>query len=123
MVEVLPANAVRSATAVLYAVSPSGIAHIVCADIVIDVTSGQSPQRKKRGVASSMLAGGLVAIENLLGRKPREDVAEIRESAKDEEDIDRHGITMHLDDQISAHSPAPAARDGAKRLIVRRRTR
>lgn len=70
-----------------------------------------------------MLAGGLVAIENLLGRKPREDVAEIRESTSDQEDIDRHGITMQLDEQTAAHSPAPASRDGAKPLVVRRRNR
>ena len=70
-----------------------------------------------------MLAGGLVAIENLLGRKPREDTAEIRESTSEPEDIDRHGITMLLNDQTEAHSPAPAEREGAKRLVVRRRNR
>jgi hypothetical protein len=70
-----------------------------------------------------MLAGGLIAIENLLRGKTREDIAEIREASGEPDDIDRHGITMKIDDGTTAHSPAPVARDSAQPLIVRRRRR
>ncbi len=85
--------------------------------------SEQSPQRKKRGLGSTMIASGLIAIENMLRGKTREEVAEIREAAGTPGNIDRHGITVELDEGTTAHSPAPMARGGAKRLVVRRRTR
>lgn len=70
-----------------------------------------------------MLAGGMIAIDNLLGRKPRQDVPEIREASGEPGDIDRQGITVQLDGHTAVHSPAPAAREGQRMFVVKRRKR
>lgn len=87
-----------------------------------DEIKPSSPVRK-RGVAAAMLAGGLVAIENLLGRKPRQDAAEIRESAGEPGDIYKDGITVALDESTTVHSPPPSKRSSETTRIVQKRLR
>jgi len=76
---------------------------------------------RRRGVASSMLAAGLFALDEVLGRKPKKDTVEIREASGEPGDIDKDGITVAVDDNTVVHSPAPRARTGRRTVEKRHR--
>lgn len=68
-----------------------------------------------------MLAAGMFAIDEVLGRKPRKDSVEVRESSGEPGDIDADGITVKLDGSPAVHSPAPHQRRAP--LVVKKRRR
>lgn len=76
--------------------------------------------RRHRGVAASMLAAGMFALDEVLGRKPKKDTVEVREASGEPGDIDADGITVKVDDSTTVRSPAPHERQG-RRVVQKRR--
>lgn len=76
---------------------------------------------QRYGTVGAMLAGGMVVFDKLLGRKPKEEAAVVIEASSDPLDIDRDGITVELDNNITVYSPAPNNRVGPLRVVRKRR--
>ena len=76
---------------------------------------------QRYGTVGAMLAGGMVVFDKLLGRKPKEEAAVVIESSSDPLDIDRDGITVELDNNITVFSPAPTKRASGLRVVRKRR--
>lgn len=76
---------------------------------------------QRYGTVGAMLAGGMVVFDKLLGRKPKEEAAVVIEASSDPLDIDRDGITVTLDSNITLHSPAPDQRLSGLRVVRKRR--
>jgi hypothetical protein len=77
--------------------------------------------RRQHGMAGAMLAGGMFALDQVLGRKPKEQPAALKEVAGETGDIDAKGITIGIDEHTSVVSPAPHNRPGAQRIVHKRR--
>lgn len=76
---------------------------------------------QRYGTVGAMLAGGMVVFDKLLGRKPKEEAAVVIEASSEPLDIDRDGITVELDNNITVYSPAPNNRVGHLRVVRKRR--
>lgn len=76
---------------------------------------------RKHGLAGAIVAGGMLAIDQVLGRKPKEQPAAVSEFSGEPTDIDKNGIAIPLDDATTVVSPAPHLRPGSKRVVRRRR--
>jgi hypothetical protein len=77
---------------------------------------------QRYGAVGAMLAGGMVAMDRLLGRKPKEEPAVVIEAATEPEDIEK-GISLTLEqpDGQALHVYAPPP--GRRRSRARRRRR
>jgi hypothetical protein len=77
---------------------------------------------QRYGAVGAMLAGGMVAMDRLLGRKPKEEPAVVIEAASEPEDIEK-GISLTLEqpDGQALHVFAPPP--GRRRSRARRRRR
>lgn len=77
---------------------------------------------QRYGTVGAMLAGGMVAFDRLLGRKPKEEPAVVIEAATEPEDIG-DGISLTLEqpngEALEVFAPPP----GRRRSRVRRRRR
>ena len=93
--------------------------HDDASNVVHDPMVRRAAQRY--GTVGAMLAGGMVVFDKLLGRKPKEEAAVVIEASSDPLDIDRDGITVELDDNITVYSPAPSNRVGGLRVVRKRR--
>ena len=76
---------------------------------------------RKHGMAGAILAGGMLAIDQVLGRKPKEQPAAVSEFSGEPTDIDKDGIAIPIDESTTVISPAPHRRPGNKRVVRRRR--
>lgn len=76
---------------------------------------------RKHGLAGAIVAGGMLAIDQVLGRKPKEQPAAVSEFSGEPTDIDKNGIAIPLDEATTVVSPAPHLRPGSKRVVRRRR--
>lgn len=76
---------------------------------------------RKHGLAGAIMAGGMLAIDQVLGRKPKEQPAAVSEFSGEPTDIDKSGIAIPLDASTTVVSPAPHLRPGSKRVVRRRR--
>lgn len=78
---------------------------------------------QRYGAVGAMLAGGMVAFDRLLGRKPKEEPAVVIEAATEPEDIN-NGISLVLEQpdgaEINVFAPPPMRR---RARAVRRRRR
>ena len=77
--------------------------------------------KRQHGMAGAILAGGMFAIDEALGRKPKEQPAAVQEFAGEPTDIDAQGITIAVDEHTTVVSPAPHLRNGPARIVRRRR--
>jgi len=77
--------------------------------------------RRQHGMAGAILAGGMFALDQVLGRKPKEQPAAVQEVAGEPGDIDSQGITIDINEHMSVVSPAPHNRPGAARIVRKRR--
>ena len=77
--------------------------------------------KRQHGMAGAILAGGMFAIDEALGRKPKEQPAAVQEFAGEPTDIDAQGITIAVDEHTTVVSPAPHVRNGPARIVRRRR--
>lgn len=77
---------------------------------------------QRYGAVGAMLAGGMVAMDRLLGRKPKEEPAVVIEASTEPEDIE-NGISLTLEqpDGQALHVFAPPP--GRRRSRARRRRR
>jgi len=76
---------------------------------------------RKHGLAGAIVAGGMLAIDQVLGRRPKEQPAAVSEFSGEPTDIDKDGIQIPLDENTTVISPAPHLRPGNKRVVRRRR--
>ena len=76
---------------------------------------------RKHGLAGAIVAGGMLAIDQVLGRRPKEQPAAVSEFSGEPTDIDKDGIQIPLDENTTVVSPAPRLRPGNKRVVRRRR--
>jgi hypothetical protein len=76
---------------------------------------------RKHGLAGAIVAGGMLAIDQVLGRRPKEQPAAVSEFSGEPTDIDKDGIQIPLDENTTVVSPAPHLRPGNKRVVRRRR--
>lgn len=77
---------------------------------------------RRHGIAGAILAGGMIAIDQIMGRKPKEQPAAVQEFSGEPGDIDANGISIAVDETTTVFSPAPHLR-GAQARTVRRRRR
>ncbi len=77
--------------------------------------------RRRHGMAGAILAGGMIAIDQVMGRKPKEQPAAVQEFSGEPEDIDSDGISIAVDDNTTVFSPAPHRRSSTQRTVLRRR--
>ena len=76
---------------------------------------------RKHGLAGAIMAGGMLAIDQVLGRKPKEQPAAVSEFSGEPTDIDANVIEIPLDPSTTVVSPAPHKRPGNARVVRRRR--
>jgi hypothetical protein len=78
---------------------------------------------QRYGTVGAMLAGGMVAFDRLLGRKPKEEPAVVIEASTEPEDIEK-GISLTLQqsdgEEVHVFAPPPGRR---RARAVRRRRR
>lgn len=76
---------------------------------------------RRHGIAGAILAGGMIAIDQIMGRKPKEQPAAVQEFSGEPEDIDTNGISIAVDENTTVFSPAPHHRRTQARTVRRRR--
>lgn len=74
----------------------------------------------KYGAIGAIIAGGMLGIERMLGRKPKDEGSVIWEASGEPGDIDRDGISMEIDDTTTVVAHAPRGRAG--RHVRKRRS-
>lgn len=77
--------------------------------------------KRQHGLAGAILAGGMFALDEALGRKRKEVPPAVQEFAGEPTDIDAQGITIAVDEHTTVVSPAPHLRNGPARIVRRRR--
>lgn len=75
--------------------------------------------RRKYGAVGVVVAGSMLGIERMLGRKPREEEPAVWEASGEPGDIDNDGITIDVDDETQVVSNPKASR--RTRRVVKRR--
>lgn len=84
--------------------------------------------RRRHGGMGAILAAGMLGLDQVLGRKPREEAPVVVDANSDPIDIDTDGITVALDDDLAVHAPpqarpdpfAPSPRTRARRAKAQR---
>ena len=77
---------------------------------------------QRYGTVGAMLAGGMVAFDRLLGRKPKEEPAVVIEASSEPEDIEK-GISLTLEQPDGQTLDVFAPPPGRRRARVHRRRR
>jgi hypothetical protein len=80
--------------------------------------------RRRYGAAGAIMAAGMLGLDKVLGRKPKDEGAQVQEAVGEPGDIDAHGIVVDVDDERQVHShPArrPAHGHHRRRVVKRRR--
>lgn len=78
--------------------------------------------RRRHGALGGIVAAGMLGIDKVLGRKPREEIPVVVDAPTEPIDIDADGISMQLDDETSVVAP-PLPRTPPKVAPARRRRR
>ena len=78
--------------------------------------------RRRHGVAGGILAAGMFGLDQMLGRKPKEEVPVVVSSNSDPVDIDAHGISIDIDAERTVVAP-PIPRAGDRPLRKRSKRR
>jgi hypothetical protein len=73
--------------------------------------------RRRYGAVGAFVAGGMLGLDRILGRRVKEEAPVVWEASGEPEDIDR-GMTIDIDDETSVVSAPHRAR---QRVIRRRR--
>jgi hypothetical protein len=76
--------------------------------------------RRRHGTIGAALAAGMLGLEKVLGRAPREEAPIVMAAPTDPTDIDRDGIVVPLDDELSVVAPAQPRPDPYARRRSRR---
>ncbi|MCU1361564.1 MAG: hypothetical protein JWN99_2853 [Ilumatobacteraceae bacterium] len=78
--------------------------------------------RRRHGALGGLMAAGMLGIDKVLGRKPREEVPIVVAAPTEPIDIDTEGITVALDEHTDLVAP-PLPRSEPKAAAARRRRR
>jgi hypothetical protein len=62
--------------------------------------------RRRHGTAGAIVAAGMLGIEQVLGRKPKEEAPIVVAAPTDPLDVDRDGIAVVIDDEVALVAPA-----------------
>jgi hypothetical protein len=76
--------------------------------------------RRRHGTIGAALAAGMLGLEKVLGRKPREEAPIVMAAPTDPTDIDEDGIVVPLDGDLSVLAPAQPRPDPYARRRARR---
>lgn len=74
-------------------------------DVSVDVDIVANA-RRRHGALGAVMAAGMLGIDQVLGRKPREEAPIVVSSNSDPVDIDTDGIAVSVDDGLSVIAPA-----------------
>lgn len=61
--------------------------------------------RRRHGTLGGVIAAGMLGIDKVLGRKPREEIPVVVDAPTEPVDIDTDGITVPLDEHTDVISP------------------
>lgn len=61
--------------------------------------------RRRHGTAGAIVAAGMLGIEQVLGRKPKEEAPIVVAAPTDPLDVDRDGISVTIDDEVALVAP------------------
>lgn len=75
--------------------------------------------RRRYGAIGAVVAGGMLGLDKLLGRRPKEEIPSIWEASGEPGDIDDDGIRIDLDDDTAVESHPN--RDAAPTRRIKRR--
>jgi hypothetical protein len=78
-------------------------------DVPIDVSvevDMVANARRRHGSLGAVMAAGMLGIDQVLGRKPREEAPIVVSSNSDPVDIDTDGIAVAVDEGVSVIAPA-----------------
>jgi hypothetical protein len=75
--------------------------------------------RRRYGSLGAVVAGGMLGIDKILGRKPKEEIPAVWEASGEPGDIDSDGIAIPIDESTSVTSHP--RRSAARTRAVRRR--
>jgi hypothetical protein len=78
--------------------------------------------RRRHGAAGALVAAGMLGLDQVLGRKPREEAPVVVAASDQPIDIDDEGIVVAIDEQTSVVAP-PQPRPDPLPPRRRRRTR
>jgi hypothetical protein len=78
--------------------------------------------RRRHGAVGGILAAGMLGLDQVLGRKPKEEIPVVVASNSDPVDIDAHGIVIDIDDDRTLVAP-PLPRAGDQRPARKRAKR
>ena len=76
--------------------------------------------RRRYGTLGAVVAGGMLGIDKILGRKPKEEIPAVWEASGEPGDIDKRGIDIPIDDdtRVTSH---PRETTNRVRAVRRRR--
>lgn len=78
--------------------------------------------KRRYGAAGAIVAAGMLGLDKVLGRKPKDDGAQVQEAVGEPGDIDARGIEIDVDDERRVHShPSRRPAHGHRRRVVKRR--
>ncbi len=61
--------------------------------------------RRRHGTVGAVVAAGMLGIEQVLGRKPKEEAPIVVAAPTDPLDVDRDGIAVVIDDEVALVAP------------------
>jgi hypothetical protein len=91
-------------------------------DVQADDSQIIAAARRRHGTLGGIVAAGMLGIDKVLGRKPREEIPVVVDAPTEPVDIDTDGITVPLDAHTDIVSP-PLPRTAPKVAPTRRRRR
>ena len=68
--------------------------------------------RRRHGAAGAIVAAGMLGIDQVLGRKPREEAPVVIAASDQPTDIDTDGIRVAVDEHTDVVAPPLPRRDG-----------
>lgn len=90
------------------------------ADEQHDIDETIANARRRHGAAGAIIAAGMLGLDKVLGRKPREEAPIVISTGSQPIDIDDDGIVVQIDEQLSVVAPPQPRPDP---FPPRRRTR
>lgn len=61
--------------------------------------------RRRHGTVGAVVAAGMLGIEQVLGRKPKEEAPIVVAAPTEPLDVDRDGISVTIDDEVALVAP------------------
>lgn len=71
----------------------------------LEPTDVVAAARRRHGAAGAVVAAGMLGLEQVLGRKPKEEAPVVVAAPTDPIDVDRDGIAVVIDDEVSLVAP------------------